>query len=445
MKKLLTLLLSAILAVGTMCAFAGCGEKEEKIAALICLHGDNSSYDANFINAFKAACEKKGLSKKQYTVVTDIPEEGDDCYNQAATFADAGYKAVFADSFGHEANMIKAAKQFSNVQFCHATGTGASLSLDDNATNDTPANFHNAFASIYEGRYLAGVAAGLKLKELYGDENGNVSNENAKMGYVGAHPYAEVISGYTSFYLGAKSIVPNVTMEVRYTYSWYSEKGEKLTAEALIQSGCKLISGHADSMGVPTACKEHNIPNVFYNGVSSETTFVIASKINWQPYFELMLDSVMKENVELPKDYVGTISTGSVEVTALGAAAANGTQAKLDEVKAQLLNGTLKVFDCSKFTVNNEKAHEVSEASIPEKDRTPAYWRALNITKDESGHLTAYNADVIDLGDYAGETNVIKTEGGVTYFNESGLRSAPYFDIVIDGISIGDDVEYTED
>ena len=416
MKKVLAIVLCVALLATLGVSLVACN-KAEPVAALICLHGDNSSYDKNFIDAFKAACEAKGLTEDQYTIVVDIPEEGNDCYEKAAQFADAGYKVVFADSFGHQANMIKAAKEFADVQFCHATGTGASLSLDADASNDTPANFHNAFASIYEGRYLAGVAAGLKLIEMYGED---INDAEATIGYVGAWPYAEVISGYTSFYLGVKSIVPNVTMKVRYTNSWYDEAAEKNAALALITTdGAKLVSGHADSMGVPTACKEKNIPNVFYNGVSTEDTFVIASKINWQPYFEYMLDCVMNGK-EIDKDWTGTLATNSVQITALGNAAAAGTQAKLDEVKAKLISGEIKVFDTANFTVRNAKA-DTSEFS-----------KASAITMDENGKLLAYYADIIDKGDYVGETNAI--ENGI--FTESSKRSAPYFDIIIDGITI---------
>ncbi len=407
MKKFITMLLAASLAVCSVGALTACG-KNDKVAALICLHGDNSSYDKNFIDAFEAACKAKGLTKKQYTIVVDVPEEGDDCYNKAAGFADEGYKVVFADSFGHEANMLKAAKQYKNTEFCHATGT--------TAHTEKVSNFHNAFASIYEGRYLAGVAAGMKLKEM---------GKN-KMGYVGAHPYAEVISGMTSFYLGAKSIVEDVTMEVSYTYSWYNETAEKNAALKLINNGAALVSGHADSMGVPTACKEKNVPNVFYNGVNpNNDTFVIASKINWQPYFELMIDKAMGKDVVLPADYTGTLATASVQVTALGGAAAEGTQAKLDEVKAKLENGTLKVFDCSKFTVKNAKAD------------TSAFSKAASITMDENGHLTQYKADVNTDPAYTPDTDVV--ENGI--FLESSKRSAPYFDIIIDGITIGEDTK----
>ena len=297
------------------------------------------------------------------------------------------------------------------------------------AHTENVSNFQNAFASIYEGRYLAGVAAGLKLLEMYGDENGNVSDENAKVGYVGAWPYAEVISGYTSWFLGVRSIVPNATMEVRYTNDWYNEPAEMATAEALIADGCKLVSQHADSMGAPTACETAGIPNVAYNGTTGKTeTFIIASKINWVPYFEYMLDCVINGK-DIVTDYTGTLATESVQITVLGEAAAEGTQARLDAVKAQLMDGSLKVFDCSKFTVKNAKAD------------TSLYSKADSITMDADGHLTSYLADVDSDENYTPDTNVIKTEGGVTYFAESDFRSAPYFDIIIDGITIGASVE----
>ena len=394
-KKILSLVLAFVMLVGAVFAFGSCGnEKKDIKAALICLHGDSSTYDKNFIDAFKQACANKGLTEANYTIITDIPE-GTECYDKAADFADNGYDVVFADSFGHEAYMIQAAKEFPEVEFCHATGT--------KAHTENLSNYQNAFASIYEGRFLAGVAAGLKLVELYGDAEGKVSDENARIGYVGAHPYAEVVSGYTSFYLGVKYIVPNATMEVRYTGSWYDETAEKTTAEALIAAGCKLISQHADSMGAPTACENANVPNVAYNGETGKNTFVIASRIDWVPYFEYMLDCVMNGK-DIDADWTGTLENGAVKITALGSAAAEGTQAKLDEIAAKLNDGSLKVFDCSTFTV-------------------------------KGANLTEYLADVDDAGDFVAETNVIRTENGITFFDESADRSAPYFDIRIDGIT----------
>lgn len=415
MKRILSLILAVVMLVGCCAVFASCGGKDpsEVKAALIALHGTSSTYDKNFIEAFEAACRNKGLKEENYTIITDIPE-GTECYDAAADFADEGFDVIFADSFGHESYMLQAAQEFPDVQFCHATGTMAH-------TEDVE-NFQNAFASIYEGRYLAGVAAGLKLLEMYGTD---ITDAEAKVGYVAAWPYAEVISGYTSWFLGVRSVVPNATMEVRYTSSWYDEPGEKATAEALIAAGCNLISQHADSMGAPTACETARVPNVAYNGTTGKTeTFIIASKINWVPYFEYMLDCVI-EGKDIDTDWTGTLATGSVEITVLGDAAAEGTQAKLDEVKAKLQNGTLKVFDCSKFTVRGAKAD------------TSDFSKAAYITMDADGHLTAYTADVNTDAAFQGDTNVVKTVNGVTYFAESEFRSAPYFDIVIDGITIG--------
>ncbi len=398
LKKILAVVLALVMVATVFAACGGNDKQEEKTfkAALICLHGDASTYDKNFIDAFKAACENKGLSADDYTIVTDIDEDTA-CYDQAADLAET-HDLVFADSFGHETHMIKAAKEFPNVEFCHATGTMAHT--------EKLSNFHNAFASIYEGRYLAGVAAGLKLVELYGDENGKISDENAKIGYVGAWPYAEVISGYTSFFLGVKSIVENVTMEVRYTNSWYNETAEKTTALALIDNGCKLISQHADSMGAPTACEERNIPNVSYNVSTADkcpNTFIVASKIDWTPYFEYIIDCAMNDK-PIDEDWTGTIETGSVTLTDLGPAAAPGTQEKLDEVTAKIKDGSIKIFDCSTFTVGGKA-------------------------------LTTYLADVDTDEAFTPDTEVIEKAGDITFFNESSKRSAPYFNIIIDGIT----------
>ncbi|MBP0989715.1 MAG: BMP family ABC transporter substrate-binding protein, partial [Oscillospiraceae bacterium] len=176
------------------------GQDEELKFGFIYLHDQNSTYDRNFMEGAKAACEKLGVT---YLEKVPIPE-GNECYEAAADLVNQGCSLIFADSFGHEEFLIQAAEEFPDVEFCHATGTQAH-------TEDLP-NFHNAFASIYEGRYLAGIAAGMKLNEMI--DNGEFTKEEAKIGYVGAYTYAEVISGYTSFFLGARSVCPTATMEV---------------------------------------------------------------------------------------------------------------------------------------------------------------------------------------------------------------------------------------
>ncbi|MGM9660009.1 MAG: BMP family ABC transporter substrate-binding protein [Faecousia sp.] len=361
----------------------------------IFLHDENSTYDLNFMNGAKEACAALGLSEDQYVFRTNIPE-GQECYDAACELADAGCNIIFADSFGHEDYMIQAAQEFPDVQFCHATGT--------KAHTQGLSNYHNAFAAIYEGRYLAGVAAGMKLNEMI--EAGEFTADEAKMGYVGAFTYAEVVSGYTSFYLGAKSVCPSVTMEVTFTGSWYDETAEKEGANKLIEGGCKLISQHADSMGAPTACETAGVPNVSYNGstvAACPNTFIVSSRINWAPYYEYVVNCV-KNGEAIAADWTGTIATGSVVLTDINEqAAAAGTADKVAEVKADIEAGKIHVFDVSTFTVDGQTV----DSYLADVDTDPAY------TPD---------TEAVENG----------------YFNESVKRSAPYFDLKIDGITLLD-------
>ena len=396
LKKVLAVVLS-VLMIATV--FAACGgnndadKKTDLKVGFIFLHDENSTYDKNFMDAAKKACEEMGV---EYAQKTQIPESKD-CYDAAIELIEVdGCDIIFADSFGHESFLIDAAKKYPNVQFCHATGTQAHTA--------GVANFHNAFASIYEGRYLAGVAAGLKLNEMIAD--GKITADKAKMGYVGAFTFAEVMSGYTSFYLGAKSVCPTVTMDVKFTGSWYDEKAEKEAAQALIAGGCVLISQHADSMGAPTACETAGVPNVSYNGstlAACPNTFIVSSRIDWTPYFKYMIQCVI-DGKAIDTDWTGTIETGSVVLTDVNEkAAAKGTVEKLADVKAKLLDGSINVFDTANFTVGGKA-------------------------------VTSYLADVDTDANFEKDTEVIKD--GVFY--ESDKRSAPYFDMEIDGITLLD-------
>ena len=393
-KQVLSLLTAAVMTVGVFGAAmtADAAETEVK-AGFIILHDENSTYDLNFLNAAKEACENMGI---EYVIKTNIPE-GQECYEAACELADSGCNFIFADSFGHEDYMIEAAKEFPEVEFCHATGT--------KAHTEQLENFHNAFASIYDGRYLAGIVAGMKLNEMI--DAGDITAEEAKMGYVGAYTYAEVISGYTSFFLGARSVCPTATMEVTFTGSWYDETAEKEGANKLIEDGCVLISQHADSMGAPTACETAGVPNVSYNGSTASAcpnTFLVSSKINWAPYFEYAMGCVA-EGTEIAADWCGTLETGSVQLTDLGEAVAEGTAEALEAAEADLIAGNVHVFDITTFTVGGEA-------------------------------LESYEADVDTDADYTPDHEVI-IDG---YFNESGdaFRSAPYFDVQIDGITLLD-------
>lgn len=411
MKKF-TKILAILLALALVFSFAACGKqggdsttdessgntnaqatnenaKDIKVG-FIYLHDENSTYDLNFIKAAKEACNKLGV---EYVEKSNIPETNE-CLEAALDLVDRGCNLIFADSFGHEPFIIQAAQENPDVQFCHATGT--------RAHTENIANYHNAFASIYEGRYLAGIAAGMKLNEMIAE--GKFTADEAKIGYVGAYTYAEVISGYTSYYLGVKSVCPTATMEVQFTGSWYDETAEKEAATKLISNGCKLISQHADSMGAPTACENAGIPNVSYNGSTVEAcpnTFIVSSRINWQPYFEYIINCVANGE-EIATDWCMGISEGSVELSEINAkAAAEGTAEAIEEAKAKFADGSLHVFDTANFTVNGET-------------------------------LTSYMADVNTDDKYTPDTEVISNG----YFHESEYRSAPYFDLRIDGITL---------
>ena len=401
MKKITALLLALVM-VFALCACGGDDNKTEGGDAddalkvgFIFLHDENSTYDLNFMNAAKEACANLGLSEDQYIFKTNI-DETQECYDAACELADDGCNIVFADSFGHEAFLMEAAKEFPEVQFCHATGTNAHTAGLD--------NFHNAFASIYEGRYLAGIAAGMKLNEMI--DAGEFTADEAKIGYVGAFTYAEVVSGYTSFFLGARSVCPTATMEVTFTGSWYDETAEKEGANKLIANGCKLISQHADSMGAPTACELAGVPNVSYNGSTVDAcpnTFIVSSRIDWAPYYEYVINAV-KNGETIDADWTGTLATGSVVLTDINEqAAAEGTAEAIADAKAKLEDGTLFVFDTANFTV-------------------------------EGKTLDSYMADVDSDAAYEKDTEVI--ENGI--FMESKFRSAPYFDLQIDGITLLD-------
>ena len=418
MKKILALLLAAAM----LFSFAACGgaskadEKQGMSEALlpapaiqkdftvkddfkigvILLHDENSTYDLNFINAVLAVKAALGLSDEQVVMKRNIPESND-CYEAAKDLAVKGCKVIFANSFGHETYMIKAAKEYPTVEFCHATGTMAHT--------EELANYHNAFASIYEGRYLAGVAAGMKLNEI--KKAGKLKGAAPVMGYVGAFTYAEVISGYTSFYLGAKSVCPDVTMKVQFTGSWYDENEEKSAAQALIAANCDLISQHADSLGAPTACEDAGIPNVSYNGSTSESgenTFLISSAINWQPYFYYIIKCA-NTGAAIDTDWTGSIATGSVVLSGLNLdVAAEGTADAIKAAIADFKAGKIKVFDTAKD----------------------------NFILKDGQKVTSYVADVDTDAAYTPDTEVV-VDG---FFNESKFRSAPYFDLQIDGITL---------
>lgn len=460
----------------SLMSLSSCNKTGFKVG-LLCLHGQTSTYDNNFINAFEKACKKLDLKKSEYEIRTSVSEDYNQIKTAAKEWAEDGYSMIFADSFGHQEGMRDMAYKYPNTEFCHGTGT-FSTTLKKGCTN-----FHNAFADIYKGRYLTGVVAGYKLSEKYENVDDNVT-----IGYVGAFPYAEVISGYTSFYLGVKkgfamahsenktdadpNAAKNIVMKVLYTGSWYDYKSEKEAAETLISKyGCELISQHADSMGAPQACKAYGVPNVCYNITTEQATpdtYLVASKINWEPYFEQAIKSVKdkyegkESGKEIPLDFVGEGKIGlpnendydeaSVQLLPYGKGVSNAAQDAVKAVAAELQDkvNPLRVFDTNNFTISQDKNPSYL-AFNPKKDGVPQRYGVWTKNEEtQNATVTNYWADVIDEGDYIGDTDVIASEveeGKETfYFNESGfaveegkpngLRSAPYFDLIVDGVEV---------
>lgn len=408
MKKVLSVLLAMGLTVSMV---AGCGSEAEGNAAnagaagstegaaataasdikvgVIYIGDENEGYTAAHMAGIDEMMAALGLSEEQVIEKTLTPED-ESAYDAAADLAEQGCNIIFGNSFGFESYMMQAAAEYPEVEFCHATGFQA-------ASSGLP-NMHNYFTAIYESRYVSGVVAGLKLNEMIAE--GTITADKAKMGYVGAFPYAEVISGFTSFYLGAKSVCPSVTMEVQYTNSWADMAGESEVAAKLIDDGCVLISQHADTTGAPSACEEKGVPCVGYNvdmtSVAPNSALTSAS-INWGPYYTYAVQCVLNgETIET--DWCQGYAEGADKITALNETViAEGTAEKVAEVESALREGTLKVFDTAAFTVNGSSLEELSA---------------------QGGDYEKYSAYVSD-----------------GYFHESEIASAPAFDLIIDGIT----------
>ncbi len=403
MKKLITLLLVLTLVF----AVTACSPNEEATGGdvkigVILVHDENTGYDYAHIQGIEAAAEATGISADQIIWKYNISED-ENCYDTATDLVEQGCTYIFSDSYGHQSYMQQAASENEDVTFISMTGDTAALS--------GLANFKNAFNYTYESRFVSGVVAGMKLAELVADgkvESKNMDeNGNIKIGYVGAYPYAEVVSGYTGFYLGVKSIVENIVMDVTYTNSWYDPTAEAEAANSLVSSGCIIISQHADSTGAPSACEAlleggTTIYCVGYNvdmlSVAPQAALTSAQN-NWGVYYTYAFNCILNGE-EIVTDWAKGYSDGAVMISALGESCAAGTAEKVAEVETALKDGTLNVFDTSKFTVGGET-------------------------------VTTYMAIDTD-GDWVGDTGEAISDG---VFHESTLRSAPYFGLRIDGIT----------
>ncbi len=418
MKKFLALLLSLTMAL----SLAACGSGETTAEGdpageeasggapadvkigLICIHDQNSGYDVAHIDGLTAACEALGIdaSDPEQVVFKYNIAENQSCYDAAVDLAEQGCDIIFSDSYGHQTYMLQAAREYSDITFVACTGDQAGVSGLD--------NFKNMFPHTYESRYVSGVVAGMKLKELM--DAGTVTDP--KVGYVGAYPYAEVVCGYTAFLLGIQSIVPEAYMEVQYTNSWYDPAAEGEAANILMADGCVIIGQHADSTGAPSAVQEAVDRGAVAYSVGynidmlsvAPTAALTSAQNNWAALYQATLEKFIAGE-DIPADYSIGHADDAVMISALGESCAEGTQEAVDAAWASIDDGSLQVFDTSKFTVGGETVE--------------SYDVDFSIIDFATG-------DVV----FEGPTENVIADGA---FQESVYRSAPYFDLRIDGIT----------
>lgn len=361
---------------------------------VILIHDENSGYDMAHIDGVKAAQEALGLRDDQVIFKYNIPET-EACYDNAVDLAEQGCKLIISDSYGHQSYMMQAAAEYPDVTFVAATG--------DTAWKEPIDNVANFFPHTYESRYVSGVVAGMKLKELL--DNGKANDPYVC--YVGAYPYAEVVSGYTAFFLGVRSIVADAHMDVQYTNSWYDPKAEAEAANALMARGCVIIGQHADSTGAPSAIQAAKdsgkvVYSVGYNIdmlAVAPTAALTSAQNRWAALYTPTVEKAMKGE-KIPKDYSVGYANDAVQISPLGPEVAEGTQEAVDKAIAGIKDGTLNIFDTANFTVGGEK-------------------------------ITSFLA--LDTnGDWVGDEGEA-IENGI--FMESKLVSAPYFSLRIDGIT----------
>ena len=397
MKKLAVVLLVALIAMTAVFAAGGSeapaatAAKTTKIGFVVINDESDQGYTWNFTNGMNAAIEK--LKAEGYNVellTKKNTTESAICKDNNIELAEEGCEIIFNNSYGFEPYMLEAAKEYPNVKFVGMTNCAGQV--DDNP------NTFNAFAAIYEARYVAGIAAGMKLQQEI--DEGKIKPGEAVMGYVGAFSFAEVISGMSGFYLGARSVCPSVTMKVYFVGTWGDATLEEAAANALIDEGCKLISQHSDTTSPALAAQKAGVYHVGYNTDMTKVApnaSLLSSRIDWSRYFYEFIKNHI-DGKENPSDWTGTYAEGDVKVTDLNTAiAAPGTQEAMDKAIAAFHAGTLHVFDLDTFTINGQKG--------------------TNETMYDGFAAVQGNAT------YDG------------YFHESELQSAPYFVGVIDGIT----------
>ena len=349
-KRILALLMAGVMAVG-LAACGGTAETEpaeetteetaegvettEETAGIpasdlkigLILVGEIAhAYDKNHIEGMQSACEILGLDYDSQVIVKTNIGEDSGCADAISELIDAGCQVIVADSFGHETYIEEAAADHPDVEFLHATGyQGATDGLD---------NTHNYFVHAYQGWYLAGIIAGLKT-------------ETNQLGMVGALPYAEVISGFTAFYLGAKSVNPDVTMLVNYIHDWGDATKEATNAQSLIDQGCDVISQQTDTSAPATTAEANGVFVIGYNDdmiPAAPNAALTSVRFDWGVYYTYALGCILNGEA-IDQDWCGTYAEGACYPSEYNEAILpEGAQEAVEAAAAGIAGGSIQVF-----------------------------------------------------------------------------------------------------
>ena len=436
MKKLLSLVLALALVVSAF-TFVGCGSKDSGKAdglkiGCIMVGDDQETYTKAHIDGIIEAAKAVGI-KETNLIWKYAVKEDDSCAKAAKELIGNGCSLIIANSYGHQDYIAKVAKENPKVNFVSMTGDFASISGLD--------NLYNAFTNIYEARFVSGVVAGMKIKELADakkiPEKSYTKDKKVKVGYVGAYPYAEVVSGYTAFFLGIQSVYKDVAMDVSYTNSWFDPKKEAAAADKFIKDNCVIVGQHADSTGAPSTVQKAKdsgslVYSVGYNMdmLDVAKTAALTSPLNnWKVYYTDLFQAVV-DGKDIPQDWAKGYADDAVSISKLGPEVAKGTDAKVEEVIKGIKDGSVKVFDTKSFKITGDSVKatkDPTKGSIVDLELDKGI--VTKATKDFSYmDFTANPPKVV----YKGEVKDTIKDGE---FSESTLRSAPYFSLRIDGIT----------
>ena len=336
------------------------GGKDHLTVGFIYDNDESTPYTYNFSLA-KDALEKKYGEKVDILTCSNVLD--DEMEEPLRDLAEQGCDIIFFN--GYSEKVVELAPEYPDIQFCQT-------SYKDMNGVSVPDNYHTFKGEAYQARYVSGIAAGMKIQQMISE--GIITEDQSKVGFVAAFPSSEVISGYTAFLYGVRSVVPTSTMEVFYTNTWCSYVIEKDVTEQMIEDGCVIISQHTDTIGPAIACEEASETGkkVYFVGWGQSMsevapgTSLVTSRICWEPYVLSAVEAVMTdkkiETVVSAKIWGNDVSAGFekgwVEMMDLNLTiAAPGTQDAIDKAIDQFKRGNNDMVFGTGYIENNHSSY----------------------------------------------------------------------------------------